>query len=145
MLKEKTYNSGDIVTVYLQTGQEILGKFVSEDDNSTVIKKPLTVAIGPKGAAFQTFTVTGDSESNVSFKTGKIISVLKTNKATSESYKTATSTILTPDKGKILLNTSGEPLYKRDYRTIQHEAPINETIAACILKSINWDIKFRSK
>ena len=48
MLKEKTYNSGDIVTVYLQTGQEILGKFVSEDDSSTVLTKPLTVAIGPK-------------------------------------------------------------------------------------------------
>jgi hypothetical protein len=83
MLKEKTYNSGDIVTVYLQTGQEILGKFVSEDDSSTVLTKPLTVAIGPKGAAFQTFTVTGDSEKNVSFKTGKIISVLRTNEATS--------------------------------------------------------------
>ena len=27
MLKEKTYEKGDIVTLYLQTGQEILGKF----------------------------------------------------------------------------------------------------------------------
>ena len=105
MLKEKTYDSGDIVTVYLQTGQEILGKFVSEDDISTVIKKPLTVAIGPQGAAFQTFTVTGDSENDVSFKTGKIISVLKTNKETSESYKTATSgqrQIVVPGNGAIL-------------------------------------------
>jgi hypothetical protein len=102
MLKEKTYDSGDIVTIYLQTGQEILGKFVSEDDNSTVIKKPLTVAIGPKGAAFQTFTVTGDSENEVSFKTGKIISVLKTNDATSSSYIEATSGIVVPGKGGIL-------------------------------------------
>ena len=61
MLKENTYQSGDIVTLYLQTGQEILGKFVSEDTTSTVITKPLTIAMGPKGAAFQTFTVTGDS------------------------------------------------------------------------------------
>jgi ABC-type enterochelin transport system ATPase subunit len=102
MLKEKTYNSGDIVTVYLQTGQEILGKFVSEDDTTTIIKKPLTVAIGPQGAAFQTFTVTGDSENDVSFKTGKIISVLKTNDATSSSYIEATSSIITPDKGGII-------------------------------------------
>ena len=102
MLKEKTYNSGDIVTVYLQTGQEILGKFVSEDDTSTVLTKPLTVAIGPQGAAFQTFTVTGDSEKNVSFKTGKIISVLKTNEATSSSYIEATSGIIVPPKGGIV-------------------------------------------
>ena len=102
MTKEKTYNSGDIVTVYLQTGQEILGKFVSEDDTSTVLTKPLTVAIGPKGAAFQTFTVTGDSENNVSFKTGKIISVLKTNEATSSSYIEATSGIIVPAKGGLV-------------------------------------------
>jgi len=105
MLKEKTYESGDIVTLFLQTGQEILGKFVSEDDSSTVVCKPLTVALGQKGAVFQTFTVTGDSESNVSFKTGKIISVLKTNTATSASYKTATSgqpQIVVPGNGGIL-------------------------------------------
>ena len=102
MLKEKTYDSGDIVTVYLQTGQEILGKFVSEDDNSTVLTKPLTVAIGPKGAAFQTFTVTGDSEKNVQFKSNKIISVLKTRKDTADSYTQATSTIITPGKGGLI-------------------------------------------
>ena len=102
MLKEKTYNSGDIVTVYLQTGQEILGKFVSEDDTSTVLTKPLTVAIGPQGAAFQTFTVTGDSEKNVSFKTGKIISVLKTNEQTCSSYIEATSGLIVPPKGGLV-------------------------------------------
>ena len=103
MLKEKTYDSGDIVTVYLQTGQEILGKFVSEDDSSTVLTKPLTVAIGPKGAAFQTFTVTGDSEKNVSFKTNKIISVLKTNEETSSSYLQATTGLVVAPPGKLVV------------------------------------------
>jgi hypothetical protein len=102
MLKENTYQSGDIVTLYLQTGQEILGKFVSEDTTSTVITKPLTIAMGPKGAAFQTFTVTGDSEKEVHFKSNKIISVLKTRKDTADSYTQATSTIITPDKGGLI-------------------------------------------
>jgi len=102
MLKEKTYDHGDIVTVYLQTGQEILGKFVSEDDSFTTITKPLTIAMGPKGAAFQTFTVTGDSEYDVQFKSNKIISVLKTRKDTADSYTQATSTIITPGKGGLI-------------------------------------------
>ena len=102
MLKEKTYEHGDIVTVYLQTGQEILGKFVSEDDNQTTITKPLTIAMGPKGAMFQTFTVTCDSEYDVHFKSNKIISVLKTRKDTADSYTQATSTIITPDKGGLI-------------------------------------------
>ena len=41
-------------------------------------------------------------------------------------------------KGKLLLNTSGRALYKRGYRTIRHDAPLNETVASCILKSIEW-------
>jgi len=40
MLKENTYKVGDIITLYLQTGQEVLGKFVSEDEDYTVIAKP---------------------------------------------------------------------------------------------------------
>ena len=102
MLKEKICEKGDIVTVYLQTGQEILGKLDSEDDNYVVITKPLTIAMGPKGAAFQTFTVTGDSENNVYFKQGKVITMLKTRKDTADSYTEATSTIITPGKGGIL-------------------------------------------
>ena len=102
MLKEKICEKGDIVTVYLQTGQEILGKFDAEDDSNVVITKPLTIAMGPKGAAFQTFTVTGDSENNVHFKSDKIISVLKTRKDTADSYIQATSTIITPEKGGLI-------------------------------------------
>jgi len=102
MLKEKTYEKGDIVTVYLQTGQEILGKLDSEDESYVVITKPLTIAMGPKGAAFQTFTVTGDSENNVYFKQEKVITMLKTRKDTADSYTQATSTIITPDKGGIV-------------------------------------------
>ena len=102
MLKEKICEKGDIVTIYLQTGQEILGKLDSEDDNYIVITKPLTIAMGPKGAAFQTFTVTGDSENNVYFKQGKVITMLKTRKDTADSYTEATSTIITPGKGGIL-------------------------------------------
>ena len=102
MLKEKTYDSGDIVTLYLQTGQEILGKFVSEDDSFTTITKPLTIAMGPKGAAFQTFTVTGDSEKNVQFKSNKIISILKTRKDTADSYIEATSGIIVSPVGSIV-------------------------------------------
>jgi hypothetical protein len=102
MLKEKIYEKGDIVTLYLQTGQEILGKLDEENGSYIVITKPLTIAMGPKGAMFQTFTVTGDSENNVYFKQDKVISMLKTRKETTDAYTQATSTIITPDKGGIV-------------------------------------------
>ena len=103
MLVEQTYKIGDTVTLYLQTGQEVLGKLVSEDESNTVVCQPLTIAIGPKGAAFQTFTVSGDSANNVALKTSKIIAVLKTNDDTADSYRTATTGLVVPAQGKLVV------------------------------------------
>lgn len=41
----------------------------------------------------------------------------------------------------ISLNSSGEPLFKRGYRTGSHPAPINEILAAGILYLSEWDMK----
>ena len=48
MLKEKRYEEGDIVTLVLTGGQELLGKFVSESGDYFIIKKPLTLMYGQK-------------------------------------------------------------------------------------------------
>ena len=102
MLVEKAYKVNDIITVSLISGQEVLGKLVSEDDNVVVIQRPLTVAFGPQGAAFQPFTVTGDSEGKVSFSAAKIVATLKTNKETTEAYRAATSGLVVPEKGGLI-------------------------------------------
>ena len=39
----------------------------------------------------------------------------------------------------ISIDSSGEPLYKRGYRTDQTEAPINEVLAAGLLQLAGWD------
>ncbi|MFV0289748.1 MAG: class I SAM-dependent RNA methyltransferase [Mangrovibacterium sp.] len=41
----------------------------------------------------------------------------------------------------ISLDSSGEPLFKRKYRTEQHEAPISEVLAAGMLMLSGWDKK----
>lgn len=39
----------------------------------------------------------------------------------------------------VSLDTSGEPLYKRGYRIVLHEASINEVLAAGLIRLSNWD------
>lgn len=39
----------------------------------------------------------------------------------------------------ISLDTSGEPLYKRGYRVAAGDAPMQETVAAAILRLMEWD------
>ncbi|MDB4710438.1 THUMP domain-containing protein [Flavobacteriales bacterium] len=43
--------------------------------------------------------------------------------------------------GSILWNSTGDPLFKRGYRTHTVEAPVNEVLAAAILDLIEWDCK----
>ena len=101
MLVEKAYKVNDIVTIALASGQEALGKLVKEDDKTVVLTRPLTIAFGPQGAAFQPFTMTGDSEGEVSFMKDKVVAILKTNKETTDGYRQATSGLVVPEGGLI--------------------------------------------
>lgn len=51
-------------------------------------------------------------------------------------------TLVLEDTVRILLDTSGEPLHKRGYRTEALEAPIKETLAAALVELSGW--RFRS-
>ena len=45
---------------------------------------------------------------------------------------------ISEDKVNILWNTSGEPLFKRGYRKLTGEAPLNEILAASIIEFSGW-------
>ncbi len=48
---------------------------------------------------------------------------------------------ITDKKCIVLLDSSGDPLFKRGYRTKTGEAPINEVLAAGMIKLSGWDKK----
>ncbi|MCT4665229.1 MAG: THUMP domain-containing protein [Flavobacteriales bacterium] len=41
-------------------------------------------------------------------------------------------------RATVYLNSSGQPLFKRGYRTEKHQAPINEVLASGLLKLAGW-------
>lgn len=45
------------------------------------------------------------------------------------------------DEVQIGLNTSGDPLFKRGYRSFMHQAPLNEVTAAGLILLSGWDKK----
>lgn len=103
MLTETKYKTNDIVTVALITGQELIGKFVSENDKEIKVKKPLSLIVGPQGAAFQPFTMTGDSDSEVSIRSGTVISILHARSDVATAYSGATSGLVVPDKPGLIV------------------------------------------
>lgn len=103
MLTETKYKANDIVTVALITGQELIGKFVSENEKEIKVKKPLSLIVGPQGAAFQPFTMTGDSDNEVSVRITTVVSVLKSRSDVATAYSSATSGLVVPEQQGLIL------------------------------------------
>jgi hypothetical protein len=103
MLTEKTHKPNDTVTVSLINGQELIGRYIKEDMYNITIKKPLTLAIGPQGAAFQPFTMTGNSDSEVSIRLSSVVSVLSARGEISTAYGAATSGLVVPETSGLIL------------------------------------------
>lgn len=49
LLEKLSYSENDIVTLKLVSGEEVIGKFISEDDKVVTLDKPLTLAMSQKG------------------------------------------------------------------------------------------------
>lgn len=68
MLLEKTkFKEGDIISLKLISGEEIIGKYISEDIADIVIKNPVMLAMTQKGPAMtpMMITVELDQEFNI--------------------------------------------------------------------------------
>lgn len=103
MILEKKYKLNDTVTVSLINGQELIGRYVKDDMRSVVIKKPLTLVIGPQGAAFQPFTMTGNSDAEVDILLTAVVSVLQSRGEIATAYGAATSGLVVPESSGLIL------------------------------------------
>jgi hypothetical protein len=48
MLIETPYKVGDVITIKLTSGEELVGKFEADDDTKIKVNKPLTLVAGQK-------------------------------------------------------------------------------------------------
>ena len=55
MLIETPYKVGDVITIKLTSGEELVGKFEADDDTKIKVNKPLTLVAGQKGIGLQQF------------------------------------------------------------------------------------------
>ena len=93
---------GDLVTLKLASGEEVIAKFTGKADTSVSIEKALVLMQGPQGLAFGTFFSTAKQDEPFNIAIDKIISIAHINDKIAEEYKRVFSTIKTPDKPKII-------------------------------------------
>jgi hypothetical protein len=96
------YKDGDLITLKLASGEEVIAKYKGNDDSSVSIEKALVLMQGPQGLAFGTFFSTANQDEVIMISKLQIISIAYINDKIEGEYKRIFSTIKTVDKPKII-------------------------------------------
>ena len=103
------YKDGDLITVKLSSGEEVIGKFKGIKENleqhwcELSIEKSLVLMQGPQGLAFGTFFSTAEQKEPININKDKITSIANINDKIKTEYERIFSTIKAPDKPKIIV------------------------------------------
>tara|TARA_R100000482_G_C4975067_1_gene80788 strand:- start:147 stop:452 length:306 start_codon:yes stop_codon:yes gene_type:complete len=93
---------GDLVTLKLASGEEVIAKYVSGADSYISIEKALVLMQGPQGLAFGTFFSTAEQNKPINIAKDKITSIAYINEKIQQEYNRVFSKIEVPKKPSII-------------------------------------------
>ncbi len=103
LINKAKYSVGDTVSFKLATGEEIIGKLLSDDDKTISIERPLMLAMTAKGPAMAPVLMTVDPKVTLTFSKNSIsILPVETDKEISDQYTLQTTGIQTVSAGSIV-------------------------------------------
>lgn len=91
--KSSKYDKGDVITLRLVTGEEVVGKLAEESETEFVVERPLTLASGPEGLGFTNPSITADNKRDFVIQRKHVMLHNYTNDAFKTAYLEATSGI----------------------------------------------------
>ena len=95
---------GDLVTLKLISGEEVIAKYLSRTDTRYVsIEKALVLMNGPQGLAFGTFFSTANQVEKIDISKTHVISIAMVNDKIEDEYKRIFSKVVVPEKPKIIV------------------------------------------
>ena len=93
---------GDLVTLKLASGEEVIAKFTGKADTYVSIEKALVLMQGPQGLAFGTFFSTARQDKPINIAKDKLVSVAHINDKIKDEYNKIFSKIKVPPKPSII-------------------------------------------
>ena len=94
MIIQTPYKVGDIVSIKLSSGEEMVATLDKEEKDQVILKKPLMLVAGKDGGmGLAPFMFTVDQDARFTVKLNSIICIVKTAKDASSTYVQSTSNI----------------------------------------------------
>ena len=92
MLIEKPTSTGDIVSIKLISGEELIARLEEETVDNVKVSKPLVVTLGPQGLGMIPFMFLG-AKNNITLKQQHILAMAISKKDAADQYLTGTTGI----------------------------------------------------
>jgi hypothetical protein len=110
MIIEKKAGEGDVVCFRISTGEEIVGKLISDTDTQLVIGKPVLCGLqahpetGQPSLGFGPFmTTVANNDKAVFYKANVLVAPAAPRQDIKDAYIQATSSIVTPPKSGLIV------------------------------------------
>jgi hypothetical protein len=91
MIIQTPYKVGDIVSIKLSSGEEMVATLESETSTDVILRKPLMLVAGQQGAGLAPFMFTVDQDAKYTVKLNNIICIVKTAKDAASTYTQSTT------------------------------------------------------
>lgn len=95
----KKYNIGEIHTLKLVTGEEIITKLSGVDDTGYSIVRPLVLSMTGQGVAMTPFLFTAEIKGEITIPKNAVIAIAPTDKQTASQYIQGTTGIVPANAG----------------------------------------------
>ncbi len=86
MLKENSFKENDIIVLRIIGGDEVIAKFVSDNEDVITVKKPLALGMTQNGLGMQQYVIMGNMESPFHINKNAIITVQVANQGAQDNY-----------------------------------------------------------
>ena len=86
MLIETPYTNGDVVSIKLSSGEEMIARLDSETDTNVILSKPYILIAAQNGMALAPYMFTVTPDTKIKLKINNIICVVKSAKDASDMY-----------------------------------------------------------
>lgn len=102
LLQKSKFDAGDIISLKLTSGEEIVGKFVSEDMMEIVLTKVVMLAMTQKGVGMAPYMITIDPDKEYAINKQAVIMKAHTDKEIADQYTYQTTGIQPVSAGSII-------------------------------------------
>lgn len=93
LLEKSSFTENDVVSLRLSSGEELVGKYISEDKDTVKLEKVIMLAMSQKGIGMAPYMMTVNPDSKINVNKNLIVVIAESDKEIASQYTLQTTGI----------------------------------------------------